>query len=63
MMGGGVKGGQIVGKYPDGLKEGSPLNIGRGRIIPTTVSTYALVRILYIVESTNTDQTLFYCKW
>jgi len=36
MMGGGVKGGQIVGRYPDAIKEGSPLNIGRGRIIPTT---------------------------
>jgi len=35
MMGGGVKGGQIVGTYPKGLKEGSPLNIGRGRMIPT----------------------------
>jgi len=37
MMGGSVKGGQIVGKYPDQLEEGrAPLNIGRGRIIPTT---------------------------
>jgi len=35
MMGGSVKGGQILGTYPEGLKEGSPLNIGRGRIIPT----------------------------
>jgi len=35
MMGGGVKGGQIAGTYPS-IKEGAPLNIGRGRIIPTT---------------------------
>lgn len=35
MMGGGIKGGQIVGTYPS-IKEGAPLNIGRGRIIPTT---------------------------
>jgi len=36
MMGGSVKGSQIVGTFPEHLKEGSPLNIGRGRIIPTT---------------------------
>jgi uncharacterized protein (DUF1501 family) len=36
MMGGNVKGTQIVGTYPEELKEGSPLNIGRGRLIPTT---------------------------
>lgn len=36
MMGGSVVGGQVAGKYPDAIKEGSPLNIGRGRIIPTT---------------------------
>lgn len=36
MMGGSVKGGQIAGEYPDGIIDGSPLNIGRGRIIPTT---------------------------
>jgi uncharacterized protein (DUF1501 family) len=35
MMGGGVRGGQIVGKYPS-IRENAPLNIGRGRMIPTT---------------------------
>jgi uncharacterized protein (DUF1501 family) len=35
MMGGSVKGGQIVGDYPH-LKAGSPLEIGRGRMIATT---------------------------
>lgn len=35
MMGGSVQGGQIVGTYPS-IKEGAPLNIGRGRLIPTT---------------------------
>ncbi len=34
MMGGGVKGRQIAGTYPH-IKEDAPLNIGRGRIIPT----------------------------
>lgn len=36
MMGGSVKGGQIAGTYPDAIVDGSPLSIGRGRIIPTT---------------------------
>ncbi len=35
MAGGSVRGGQIVGKYPS-IKENAPLNIGRGRLIPTT---------------------------
>jgi uncharacterized protein (DUF1501 family) len=34
-LGGSVKGGQIAGTYPHGIVEGSDLNIGRGRIIPT----------------------------
>lgn len=33
MAGGGVKGGQIKGKYPSSFAEE---NIGRGRLIPTT---------------------------
>jgi len=37
MMGGSVNGGQIAGEYPHDIAEGrAPLNIGRGRIIPTT---------------------------
>lgn len=34
MTGGDVKGKRIVGKYPDSLY--GDLNIGRGRLIPTT---------------------------
>jgi len=36
IVGGGVKGKQILGKYPSTLTEDGPENIGRGRIIPTT---------------------------
>ena len=38
LMGGGVRGGRMVGEYPSDLTETSPLNIGlgRGRLIPTT---------------------------
>jgi uncharacterized protein (DUF1501 family) len=35
MMGGSVAGGQIAGEYPH-ILDGTPLSIGRGRIIPTT---------------------------
>ena len=34
-MGGSVKGGQAYGKYPTDITENGPLNVGRGRIIPT----------------------------
>jgi len=36
MFGGEVKGGQILGRYPDDLTDGGPLGLGRGRLIPTT---------------------------
>jgi uncharacterized protein (DUF1501 family) len=36
IMGGGIKGEQIFGEFPDDLTEDGPLNIGRGRLIPTT---------------------------
>jgi len=34
-MGGSIKGGQIHGEYPSDLSDESPINIGRGRYIPT----------------------------
>lgn len=35
-LGGDVNGGKVLGKYPSDLTEKGPLNIGRGRFIPTT---------------------------
>ena len=35
-MGGSVKGGKILGKYPDDLTTEGPQTLGRGRMIPTT---------------------------
>eukprot|EP00586_Coscinodiscus_wailesii_P000799 CAMPEP_0172487324 /NCGR_PEP_ID=MMETSP1066-20121228/16359_1 /TAXON_ID=671091 /ORGANISM="Coscinodiscus wailesii, Strain CCMP2513" /LENGTH=2416 /DNA_ID=CAMNT_0013253867 /DNA_START=62 /DNA_END=7312 /DNA_ORIENTATION=+ len=35
MFGGGVKGGRILGKYPETFWDSDPTNIGRGRLIPT----------------------------
>merc|ERR1711971_121755 len=34
-MGGSVKGGQILGDYPDNLTDDEPLTLSRGRMIPT----------------------------
>lgn len=34
-MGGSVDGGRIHGAYPADITRSSPLNIGRGRLIPT----------------------------
>lgn len=36
VMGGGVDGGKIYGDYPTELTPSNPLNLGRGRFIPTT---------------------------
>ena len=36
MFGGDVKGGQILGDYPQSFSESDPTNIGRGRLMPTT---------------------------
>jgi len=35
IMGGSVAGGKILGEYPSNLTDNSPLNVGRGRLIPT----------------------------
>ncbi len=35
VMGGAVNGGDVYGQYPD-LYQGAPLDLGRGRIVPTT---------------------------
>lgn len=36
MMSGNLKGGQILGEYPQSFNTDDPTNIGRGRLIPTT---------------------------
>ncbi len=36
IMGGGVKGGDVYGSYPESLRAGNSLDVGRGRILPTT---------------------------
>ena len=36
LFGGAVRGGQVLGTYPDELGDSSPVNLGRGRVLPTT---------------------------
>mgnify|MGYP007072442913 CR=1 FL=1 len=36
MVGGSVKGGQVLGKYPTALHEESDVNVGNGVLLPTT---------------------------
>jgi uncharacterized protein (DUF1501 family) len=36
IMGGSVQGGKIHGQYPQDITTDGPLNLGRGRIVPTT---------------------------
>ena len=36
VFGGAVRGGQILGSYPGDLSESSPINLGRGRVLPTS---------------------------
>ena len=35
VVGGAIKGGRVLGTYPSDLSEGNPLDIGRGRMLPT----------------------------
>lgn len=35
-MGGSLRGGQMLGRFPDDLTSESPLSIGHGRLLPTT---------------------------
>jgi len=36
VAGGSVDGGKVLGNYPDDLSDNGPLNLGRGRLVPTT---------------------------
>merc|ERR1712038_236948 len=36
MFGGDVKGGRVLGEYPDDLTDNGPFTLPRGRMIPTT---------------------------
>ncbi len=55
MFGGGVKGGQIVGTYPDNLTDDGPRSLGRGRMIPTTSWDAVFLPLAEWAGATNDD--------
>ena len=56
VMGGAVKGGSVYGDYPQSLAAGNPLDVGRGRLIPTTaVDQYAAELALWFGMQNNGD--------
>ncbi len=56
IMGGAVNGGAVFGDYPTSLAAGNPLDVGRGRLIPTTaVDEYAAELAMWFGVQNNAD--------
>lgn len=56
VMGGGINGGRVYGDYPATLAANNPLDVGRGRLIPTTsVDQYAAEMALWFGIGNNAD--------
>jgi uncharacterized protein (DUF1501 family) len=60
VMGGAVKGGKILGEYPTDLTGSGPLNIGRGRLIPT-LSWESMLNGVVEWMGVDTEEGLDYC--
>lgn len=60
ILGGSVKGGQIHGDYPNDITLNGPLNIGRGRLIPTS-SWETMFNGLVQWMGIETESELDYC--
>ena len=60
MMGGSVDGGKILGHYPRDLTDDGELNLGRGRIMPTT-SFDSIWHGIAEWMGADTDVELEYC--
>ena len=60
MFGGSVKGGQILGEYPKDITSDSELNIGRGRLIPTS-SWESMLTAPIQWMGLDSDEDLDYC--
>jgi hypothetical protein len=60
MFGGSVKGGVVHGKYPSNLTPDSPLNLGRGRMLPTT-SWDCIWNAVNEWVGAETEEELDYC--
>ena len=52
-----MKGRQLLGRFPDDLTPAGPLNVGRGRLIPTTSwdHIFNAVGAWFDVDSTAMD--------
>ncbi|MEM6470901.1 MAG: DUF1501 domain-containing protein [Planctomycetota bacterium] len=56
VMGGGIRGGDVYGEYPLSLASGNPLDVGRGRLIPTlSVDEFAAELVMWMGISNNED--------
>lgn len=60
MMGGAVNGGHVRGQYPDDLTDAGELNLGRGRLMPTTSWDCVWNGVSQWMGAT-TDEQLDYC--
>ena len=60
VFGGSVKGNQIFGDYPSDISPGGPLNVGRGRLIPT-LSWESMFNAVAEWVGVETPEDLDYC--
>jgi uncharacterized protein (DUF1501 family) len=60
IMGGAVKGGKVHGSYPSDITSSSPLNIGRGRLIPT-LSWESIMNSVAQWMGVDTEAELDFC--
>ena len=56
VLGGSVVGSDVYGEYPLSLASGNPLDLGRGRLIPTlSVDEYAAEMLMWMGIGNNLD--------
>ena len=60
VMGGSVKGGKILGEYPSDITTSGPLNVGRGRLIPTS-SWESMLNPVLEWMGIDSEEDLDYC--
>jgi uncharacterized protein (DUF1501 family) len=60
VTGGSVRGGQIHGEYPSDITMNGPLNVGRGRLIPT-LSWESMLTSVIEWMGVEGEQDLEYC--
>lgn len=60
MLGGAVKGGRILGEYPNDLTDSGHLNLGRGRVLPTMSyeSVWNAIALWFGVKESDLNEVL-----